>query len=374
MLLLIIGILFFVYSFKSQKKINFIVGILLIFVIMGFQSNVQSDYRLYQEEYLFCQKADKLMTRTSTDEPLWAGLMYAFSRFVPFWGFILFLSAVQLYILYIFISHYCKNIYLWLALCLFYFTFNMMLLQMYVIRQSFAVSIVLLSFICVDRWNKLHLSLFILLLAYLTHNSSIVALPFLLLYYFYGSKEDKQKGLCGRFGKINLWPIVTTVVFLTLYYFKDRLISSLSSFILSMDVDFRLLGYLSKESTEGIVNKFSVSSLIALYDAIIIFLSTWYFRGSGKKMQVFCFISIVTAFGDTLLAGLGSVPRIIMFLVLFNLPVYTSMASQLKKQYGSFYAMLFIVLLMSYAVKTSLPWMLEKNGDRFGNYRFIFVP
>ena len=374
MILLLLGILFFVYSYLTQKKYSLVFGILVILVIMGFQSNVLSDYRHYQEAYLYIQRYGQVDLRTALDEPLWTGMFYAFSKIVPFWFFILFLSAIQCYILYIFIKKYCKNRYMWLAACLFYFTFNMMLLQMYVIRQSLAINIVLLAFITVDRRKKLWLPLVFSLMAYLIHNSSIVALPFLLLYYYYTRKETGME-LNGKFGTINVWPIVMTGAFLILYYVKDRfLYNYLVPLSLVWDDDFRLSSYFDINSDDGMGNSFTISPLIALYDAIIVFLTTWYIRDSSKKMQIFCVISTVTAFGDMLLFGLGSIPRVIMYFALFNLPVYTSITSQLRKQYGAIFALLFIALVMGYAVKTSLPWLLGTDGDKFGNYRFIFMP
>ena len=155
MLLLIIGILLTVFSFITRKKYNPIIPMIVVFVIMGFQSNVLSDYQNYLDAYSYMQTNGKMDVRTSEDEPIWAALFWAFSQVFPYWLFILLLAIVQCYVLYLFIKKYCKNKSMWLAVILFYFTFNMMLLQMYVIRQSFAISFVLLAFLVLDKKRNL---------------------------------------------------------------------------------------------------------------------------------------------------------------------------------------------------------------------------
>ena len=121
-------------------------------------------------------------------------------------------------------------------------------------------------------------------------------------------------------------------------------------------------------------NAFDISWLIVLYDAIIMFLVAWYYRFADSRMRVFCWASMVAAIGDMLFFGIGSLPRIIMYLVVFNLAVYPAVATQLNRKFGRIWALAFLVLLLGYAVKTSLPWMLGTDGGRFGTYRFIFMP
>lgn len=374
MLLLVIGILLAIFGIFTRKRYNLILGVSVVFFVMAFQSNVLSDYQNYLESYNYMQQSGNMDVRTVEDEPLWAGIFWLFSSIFPFWFFIVFLAAVECLVLYIFIRRYCKNSNMWLAAVLFYFTFNMMLLQMYVIRQSFAISFVLLAFLALDKKKKLLLPLVIALLAFLIHNSSVVALPFLILYYFY-EKKDTLKVTSGKFGKLTATPIILTALFFGVYMFKDMFLNQyLAPLSMAMDEDFRLAGYLNADSSDGMSNMFIISPLIAIYDGIIVFLVSWFARDASRKMQVFCIISICVAFGDMLLFGIGSIPRILMYLALFNLPVYTAMVTQTRKQFGGIWSLLLIVLLIGYAVKTSLPWLLGTDGDQFGNYKFIFMP
>ena len=374
MFLLFLGVLLTVYSFYTRKKYNPIFGVALIFIVMGFQSNVMSDYQNYMNDYTFVQTSGRLVLRTAESEPVWAALFWIFSQQCPFWVFIMVLAAVQSYILYLFIAKYCKNGNQWLAVVLFYFTFNMMLLQMYVIRQSLAIAIVILAFIIVDQKKKPIIPLVIFVLAYLIHNSSIVALPFLILYY-YNNRRIKEKEIVGQFGKLGLSPFIMFGLFVVVYFLKDIFLNQyLVPLSMAFDDDFRLASYLNKDNANGMQNEFTISPLIALYDGIIVFFATWFFKNSSRKMQAFCIMSISVAFGDMLLFGIGSLPRVLMYIALFNLPVYTSMTTQIRKKYGELRSLIFIALLLGYAIKTSLPWFLGTDGDQFGNYKFIFMP
>ena len=121
-------------------------------------------------------------------------------------------------------------------------------------------------------------------------------------------------------------------------------------------------------------NMFAISPLIVLYDAVIVFLVSDYYRNASPRMKVFCIISIAAAYGDMLFFGAGSFARIIMYYVVFNLAVYPAVALHIRKKYGKYWVPVFFVFLIGYAVKTSLSWRTEMDGDRFCTYRFVFLP
>ena len=159
-------------------------------------------------------------------------------------------------------------------------------------------------------------------------------------------------------------------IYLYVYFIKTTILNDyLIGFAMLSDEEFRLFGYFSEDEME---NAFNISWLIVLYDAFIVFLVSWYYRFADSKMRVFCWASIVAAFGDMLFFGIGSLPRIIMYLVVFNLVVYPAVTLQISKKFGKLWALIFIVFLFGYAIKTSLPWMLGTEDGRFGTYQFVF--
>ena len=73
-----------------------------------------------------------------------------------------------------------------------------------------------------------------------------------------------------------------------------------------------------------------------------------------------------------LLFGMGSLPRIAMFYIVFNILTYPKLVEVVSHKYGKTVALVLIVFLVGYAIKTSLPWITGTDGDQFGTYRFVF--
>ena len=270
------------------------------------------------------------------------------------------------------------NDYQYLAAILFYFTFMMMLWQMKAIRQGFAIEMMLLAFILVDEKKKLFPPLICSLIAFSIHNSSLILGPFLLLYYLVKedkniSQEDVKKGFVIR----NL-PVIVTTLYFVVYAIKITFLQQYLApwaFLMLDETDSRFAGYLDESNTkEGMFSLMGaeVSLLNVAYDAIIVFVVSWFYRFATKRMRLFAIFSIIAAFGDMLFFGLGSLTRLFMFFTVFNIVVYPAVCKQINIKYGKLVTLVFIVLLIGYAWKTSVPWMLESDEGRFGSYQFVF--
>ena len=176
----------------------------------------------------------------------------------------------------------------------------------------------------------------------------------------------------------NVMPFVMVAIYLVLYYFKVTVLYQymVPLILLTSGDANRLASYADTtnyaESLDA--NLMDISPLIVLYDAVIVFLVTGLYKSAGPRMRVFCIISIFAAFGDMLFFGAGTFARMIMYFVVFNLVVYPTVALHIRRKYGRIWVPVFIVMIIGYAVKTSLPWITEMAGDRFGNYRFVFMP
>ena len=268
-----------------------------------------------------------------------------------------------------FVSRFAIGPYQFMSAILFFFTFNMMLLQMKALRQGFAIELMVAAFLLMKSKKKKipWLSLLLVVSAFFTHNSSLVVVPFFLLFYIATQREK----FLTQWGNGNLFPIIMVGVYFFVYFIKTTILNDylIGIAMLSGD-DFRLSVYFSENEIQ---NAFHISWLIVLYDAIIIALVAWYYRFADSKMRVFCWASMIAAVGDMLFFGIGALPRIIMYLVVFNLAVYPAVAQQLERKFGKIGVLVFLVLLVGYAVKTSLPWILGVDDGRFGTYRFIFM-
>lgn len=369
-IILVTGILLIIASLATEKKYKPYIGFAFVFLIMGFQSGVEGDFMAYMQEYNGLSASQVVDSRTIEDEPVFPYLMKFFSFFSPYWLFILLMSLFECYVLERFVSRYAKGPYQFIAAILFFFAFNMMLMQMKALRQGFAIELMVAAFLLLERKKKKFpwVPLLLAVTAFFTHNSSLVAVPFLILFYF----ATRRDNFLTKTGNGDLFPVIMVGIYLFVYFIKTTILNDyLISFALLSDEDFRLSGYFSENEME---NAFNISWLIVLYDAIIMFLVAWYYRFADSRMRVFCWASMIAAIGDMLFFGIGSLPRIIMYLVVFNLAVYPAVALQLSKKFGKIWALAFLVLLVGYAVKTSLPWMLGVDDGRFGTYRFIFMP
>lgn len=372
MIILYIGILLIIYSmFSGELTRNYkpTIGFMFIFFIMAFQSNVQGDYMSYMEDF------GMGYSRTMNTEPLWVLLQKPFYSFG--WKyFIFFMVLFQIWVVCRISKLYASNHYQYLGAILFFFTFGMMLIQMKALRQGLAIEICLLPFIMKFE-NKNRLLNCILhcygpvVIAYLIHNSAIVGLlPATALFMMY-QKSWFQKTKNSYKGE---WfvPTVITIIFCVLYLFKHSVFSELFtklSTIVTMN-DIRLGGYLLSDQENEL---FDISWLIVLYDAIMVFLSTWYYRYINGKGRILTLMAIISFFADMLFFGMGSLPRIGYFFVIANVIVIPCLASLISKRFGKLYTLLFIFLCLGYSIKTSLPFLLEMDNGGFGAYKFIFM-
>ncbi len=406
-ILLLAGILLIALSFIFRDKWPPFWGFLVVLLIMGFQEGVEGDFMNYKSAYEMIE-SDHIAEAAiieSESEPVMTYLMTAFSYVFPFWFFVFAMSFFQCYVLYKLVNRYTPKTYGFLAAILFFFTFNMMLLQMKAMRQGLAIELMVLAFLMADRKKTRWLSLLVVLMAYFSHNSMLVVLPFYLLFFIVTIRQQIKKDQLKRYGRLYsksrkrarripafrffrvvrvwwrkyyLFPIVMVVIFLVMYFFKITVLNQylIPLMLLTGGSANRLASYASTSNmSESLdANMFEISPLIVLYDAVIVFLVSDYLRTAGPKMRVFCIISITAAFGDMLFYGAGAFARMIMYYVVFNLIVYPSVALRLKKKYGRLWALVFMVFLIGYAVKTSLPWITGMTEDRFGTYRFVFMP
>ena len=370
-IILTTGILLIVLSLLTEKKDTPYIGFAFVLLIMGFQSGVEGDFMGYMQEYNGIAGSQMVDSRTIEDEPVFPYLMKFFSYFAPYWLFVLLLSMFEVFVVERFVARFSFGHYQFLAAILFFFSFNMMLMQMKAMRQGFAIEMMLLSVLLIEYGKKLKfpwLAVLAVVAAFFTHNSAAVAIPFVILFYF--AKRNPQ--FLTRRGNGDLFPVIMVGIYLFVYFIKTTILNDyLIGFAMMSDEDFRLASYFGEDEME---NAFKISWLIVLYDAVMVFLISWYYRFADSKMRVFCWASIVAAFGDMLFFGIGSLPRIIMYLVVFNLVVYPAVTLQISRKFGKVWALIFIVFLFGYAFKTSLPWMLGTEDGRFGTYEFVFMP
>ena len=368
MIILYTGIVLLCYSLISQKKYNLLVGCAFFLLIMGLQSNVDSDYETYQNIF---ENAEQ--SRTADDEPLWDILSYCFRPFG--WYFFVFcISLFQCFVVYRLVKKYNTADSTFIAPILFFFTYGMMLIQMTAMRQGLAMETCLLPFLF-DFSNKRKriwpYFLVPMISAYLIHNSSVVMVVPLLYYYYLLHKRGKANKPA-RYSNF-LFPVIVECVFIVVYIGKQYVFNDLFQQIslLANANDMRLSGYL--ELGNEVDDVFELSWLIVLYDAIMIFLSAVLFSSQKGVYKVFAMMSILGFFLDTLLFGMGSMPRLGYYFVIANIVTIPCLYVMLKNRYGKLVSFLFLLFCFGYAVKTSFPYMTGTEHGGYGTYKFLFM-
>ena len=110
-----------------------------------------------------------------------------------------------------------------------------------------------------------------------------------------------------------------------------------------------------------------------MYDAVMVFLGTWYLIKSQNIIRILALMAIISFFSDMLFFGMGSLPRIGYYFTIANIAVIPGILNLIQNRFGKKIAFIFLVFCIGYAVKTSLPWMTGIGDDRFGSYKFIFL-
>ena len=363
MVVLFVGILLILYSLLSGKRYNLNYAFFFIFLIMGFQYNVQGDYFSYQTEF---EHFTFEQGNVEKNEYFWMCLTYVFQKITSFPVFVCCLACVQCICVKSFIERFSNKDYLYISAIIFFFSFNFMLMQMKALRQGLAVDLCLFSFVLLDnqkRSSTIYAAL-LSLAAYFTHKSSLLCIMFVWGYYLFlksfNPNHHKNK-------TINPWLLVAAI--LILYIFKQTFLDNYLIPVMEMLDDDHYSNYANDFAEYSVQMAF----LPILYDCIIAALLAWYSKFATEKERYFIIVGIIGVFADVLLFATGSIQRLLLYFIYTNLIIFPSIARQLRIQYGNVAVCLFIILIVGYAFKTSIHSMLSTIGDCFGNYQFVFL-
>lgn len=364
MTILYTGILLIIVSIIRQKKMSLYIGFAFVFAIMAFQEGVEGDYMGYKYKF-FLQE-----NNISKEEPIWDILNQLF--FPLGWRtFIVLISLFQIWIMTNITKKYSDKDFSWTSPIIFFFWFGMMLIQMKALRQALAINMCFLPFTLniINKKMKWPWCFVPLLIAFYIHNSSLIFLPVIALYYMHLSYGwlNKKENTKAEF----YYPILMTISFFVIYLSKETILKDYFTQINILYSDFRLAGYTTLEEIGGSIE--DVSLLIIIADAIFVFINTWTFQYSKGITSIFIIITVCASFLDMLLFGLGTLPRIGYYYLPAMLVTLPNSTKMLQQRYGNIMAYGFIVFFLAYAIKTSLPFLTEDNSGTFTSYRFFFI-
>lgn len=380
-IILITGFILILISWLKRDKYTPYLGFAFVFLIMGFQSNVSGDFYTYMETFIHTQISGNANTRTIENEPFYPFLMKLF-RFGPWWLFVALTSLFQTCVIAKFVDKYSNQKYKWVSAIFFFFTFNMMLLQMKAMRQALSIEMMLLAFMLLDfeigeKGKHKHIpwmSLFLAALAFLTHNTSLFMMPILFLFW---SAIRNPKGL-ERLGNSKAFPWIMVGVYFVIYVSKELFFRHyLESWALNLlsNTNSNYMTYFDGTSNQSFQN-FDISTTplyyTIFYGSIIYFTSIVY-QKNDARLRVFCLITLISATSEMLFFSMGSLMRIVMGFSVFYLVVIPYILSYIHRRFGRAFAFGYLILSLIMVMKVTVPWMVQTVDDRFGTYKFVFM-
>ncbi len=367
------GVLLIILSivFRKSKTISPYWGFLIVFLIMGFQEGVEGDFMGYKQEWQIFSTNSNAEIRTAETDMLWQAIYHYLAPVMPFWLFIILMSGFECWVLWIVCKKYGSREYGWIGPILFFFTFYMMLIEMKALRQGLAAEMCMFAYFLADKKKRGWLwSIIIAVSATFIHTSAVVAVPFVVLQIIMVKRERERMDI-EKSGRHTLTlPLILVAVYLVVYYLKA---TSLGGWLTSMALIFdsnSLASYL--EGEQKYLNN-EVSPLIIMYDAVMVFLCTWFMQRTSRRYQILSIAAIIGCFLDMLLFGLGSLPRIATYYLIYDVLVYPKLTEMVSHKYGKPVALVLTVFLIGYAIKTSLPMIVGTDGPfAFASYHFVF--
>ncbi len=218
--------------FKRFRKPLIILGFLILLALIGFRYNVGTDYQTYLDYYASTKDMSVERMLAQRTEPFVVFMSHFFSNLIENKFFIFFIYGF-LTLLPLYLTNrlygYRYLPYSVLLFCVLYLPFCLNGM-----RQGVSISFILLAFAYMAN-NKGRKCILSLICAFLFHYSTLVAIPFFVVYY-----------LCKKYKKKTIVPMVITTIVISvivLFFLGDVL----------LDYGFRSYNYLlSDVSTDNI--------------------------------------------------------------------------------------------------------------------------
>lgn len=223
----LIALLFALWGSRGKNSNGLAIAFILLTIFSCLRYNFGTDYMSYMKDFEDAEKftIDYILSNKGFKDKGW----FIIEMFLYPLGWFIFASIISIYsnyIYYRFIKKYAPKRYYWLSFFVYAFTFDMFLLQQSMIRQGWAIALVLNAYMLLDDVDRRHKKkiiwvLVLFALAISIHKSAAFTLPFLLL-----------KFMPLRWGKFMALGMIT--VFFMLFAVKGLLETYLSE-ILMMD-------------------------------------------------------------------------------------------------------------------------------------------
>jgi len=334
-------------EYKNGLTFSFI----LIFLFSALRYKYGSDYPTYLASFQEFNRAltPQILDFSRTMEPGWFVLCYIFKPF-GFFALTAFFALINCIVFYRFIKIYLPINYYWIAVFIYVFSPNLLLLSLSGYRQYLAIAIFLFSLQYIDQKKPFHY-FFCITIASFFHFSVVIMFPIYLLRFF-----------TWKINRMNF--VIILVFFISLFFFGEFLQPLLYSLL---EGNFtKYTGYLYVSQTKAVFS----SGLGFSFIIVLCILTLYYERIVDRRTALLFKIAIIGFMFFPLNLFFDWMDRISFYFVPSRIIVFTSIFIYIKQP---MFKIIFICALIIYTLYTYYAFM---NDDlwkpSYGTYQTIF--
>lgn len=331
-------------SFKFGLKISF----LFIFVFLALRYNFGNDYDGYLKDFIEFNTYNKVSYFNIADfhyEPGWLILCRAFKN-IGFFAMVAFLAAFHCAAYYLLIKKYVPRKYFWLAIFIYIFTPNFLLLQASAMRQSVAISIFIFSLEFIYKRKPVQYAVCILL-ASSFHTSALVLLPFYFVTY-----------LNIRFENRGMWVLV--------------------SFYLLLFLSFNMIGPYLNDIVSKYFPRYEVyqngasvkSGFGVIYFSILFILLLYFDRFQDRRRSLLFKYSFISFIFIPLSLYINIASRLSMYFGVATIAAYPLIEKSINREAHRIAFSAFLIFITIYSFVGFFHSEIWRNS--FGTYHTIF--
>jgi len=298
----------FAYSAQHNKtrwglKASFI----LIFVFLAIRYKFGNDYITYLNNFNYLKQFDQIKFNDGITgyEPGWLVVIWLF-RNIGFFVLIPTLALFNCVVYYRFFKKYVPAQYYWLAVFVYIFYPEFMLIQLSAIRQSIAILFFITTLNFFPKKNAIHF-FFIIGLAFLFHTSAIILIPIYLL----GLVKQKIYRIVG-------------VAFFLIYASVVLFHAVFSPYVLQV-VETYFERYVSYQTAGG-VN----TGLGYIYSVVMGLLTIYYMRFQNKETAFIFLVSAISFIILPLTMIVGLIARLGFYFLPAGIIAYCNIPMYIK--------------------------------------------
>lgn len=355
--LFILGFLATILCFVGgrQFKYGLELGWIIVFLFLAFRYEYGNDYISYRntfENYTYFAHKD-----------IEVGWMWLNEIFQPlgFQWMIIVLSAFWCFTIYFMMKHFVPKEWWWLAMFIFVFQSQQMLVPLSMLRQSNAALLFLWAFYFQGK-NKILLPLILIFVAGFIHRSAIILYPTVLFVSFINNKRISK-----------YLPIILLVFISLMYLFSDQLYQYVFNMAMERD-DVSI--YYERYETEGAMRSISgIGNILSLLlNVTVSVFALKDFSRQTSHIKLIYIYSLMVFVVPVFQTYNMMINRFIYYFTPFFLLMFPNVIASLKRyKNGHIIQTCIVILLIVITIYETSNFLMSPGWfDSYNNYRTIF--